>query len=118
MTMTTHRFADSTARSDAGFTTPLWIVGVNPLQQVQHDGEGYVVHLAQPRFVARWYVGDDPRARGEDLVGGLACGAHGTLLGEVVWHDQPIQARAWLIEACAAVAVHRGELVRVENADT
>ena len=45
----------------------------------------------------------------------MTCVAHGIELREVVWHDQPIQARAWLIEACAAVAVRRGELVRVES---
>ena len=115
MTLITHQFADTTQKTDAGFTTPLWIVGENPFQDVQSEGEGYVVHLAQPQFIARWYVGDEPSTCHQDPAGGLTCVAHGIELREVVWHDQPIQARAWLIEACAAVAVRRGELVRVES---
>ena len=115
MTLVTHQFADTTQETNAGFTTPLWIVGDNPFQEVQREDEGYVVHLAQPRFIARWYVGDEPSAGGQDLAAGLTCVAHSIELREVVWHDQPIQARAWLIEACAAVAVQRGELVRVES---
>ena len=82
---------------------------------MQKEDEGYVVHLAQPWFIARWSVGDEPSTGHQGLAEGLACVAHGIELREVVWHDQPIQARAWLIEACAAVAVQRGELIRVES---
>ena len=114
MNLVSHQFADTTQETDAGFTTPLWIVGDNPFQDMQREDEGYVVHLAQPRFIARWYVSGEP-STGHQAPEGLTCVAHGTELREVVWHDQPIQARAWLIEACAAVAVRRGELVRVES---
>jgi hypothetical protein len=115
MNLTTHRFADMTHQTDAGFTTPLWIVGENPFEDLQSKCEGYVVHLAQPRFIARWNVGGKSSANQQHPAGELTCVAHGIELCEIVWHDLPIQAHAWLIEACAAVAVRRGELVRVEG---
>jgi hypothetical protein len=48
MTLVSHQFADTTQETNAGFTTPLWIVGDNPFQEMQREDEGYVVHLAQP----------------------------------------------------------------------
>ena len=72
MTLVTHQFADTTQETNAGFTTPLWIVGDNPFQEMQREDEGYVVHLAQPWFIARWSVGDEPSTDHQDLAEGLA----------------------------------------------
>jgi hypothetical protein len=94
MTLVAHQFADTTQETNAGFTTPLWIVGDNPFQEMQREDEGYVVHLAQPRFIARWYVGDEPSTDHQDLAEGLACVAHGIELREVVWHARHHDERA------------------------
>ena len=112
-----YRFAHTTDTTTAGFVTPLWIVGESPFQDVQTDSEGYVVHLGEPRFVARWWAGNEPPDNVSNPIRGLTCSAHGVELCEVVWLDSPAdEAGPWLIEACAAVAAYLGEIAIVESA--
>lgn len=98
--------------------TPLWVVGHSPFDEVQSMEEGYVVHLAPPRFIARWYLGDEPE-NPSDLTSGITFHDEELELSlcELVFLDPDPQIDSleedldpWLQEAMMAVAVWRGDM--------
>jgi hypothetical protein len=114
-----HRFGHRTKLfknpfQSASWTMPLWIVGTSPFDPVISSEEGYVVHLGEPRFMARWAMGGplDQKRYGktelydEDL---------GMSLYEVSHLDQPSSdIQNWLVEAICAVAYSRGLISEME----
>lgn len=118
-----HAFADTTEVINTGFGrgfhTPLWIVGFSPFDDVETDGEGHVVHLGAPRFVARWFIGDEP-ANPADTISGITFNHPGLdiTLCELVFLDEPPPEFAdWLTEAAAAIAHYRGDIAAAEPED-
>ena len=108
-----HRFQHTTIDLGTGFRSPLWIVGGSPFESIKTEQDGYVVHLGEPRFIARWFLGEEPSNPDIDTLGGLTyCNPDLdiTLCELVLDSESPNNLKNWLFEACAAVAVWRGDL--------
>ena len=110
-----HTFRHTTERRDTGrgrsFETPLWVVGSSPFDAVKAEGEGHVVHLGEPRFVARWFAGDRP-LNPTDNVSGIVYHDEEldiTVCEVVVFDEQRSAFDEWLVEATAAIARWRGD---------
>ncbi len=100
----------TTERQAAGFESPLWLVGSSPFDTVKTADEGHVVHLGEPRFVARWFHGDQP-VNPTDATSGIVYrdADHGVTVCEVVLFERSLTAfEAWLYEAVAVIALWRG----------
>lgn len=86
---------------------PLWIVGSSPFDVIINLEEGHVVHLDQPRFIARWSMCDqtmgqidNPDFYDEDL---------NIMLYETIPLDKGgVSIEEWFDEAVCAVAYTKG----------
>lgn len=86
---------------------PLWIVGVSPFDPVHSGEDGYVAHLGDPQFVARWTMEDETIEQietrdyfDEDLNILLYEVSHGAGVSDI--------PEDWLLEAVQAVAYTKG----------
>jgi hypothetical protein len=92
---------------------PLWVVGVSPFDPVIADDAGHVVHLGDPRFIARWTMNPDT------IAGISQPDFHDEDLNIVIYEalcadgDAP-PAAAWLMEAACAVAYAKGLIAAVD----
>ena len=102
-------FRHSTDPQPAGFESPLWVVGASPFDAVKCVTEGHVVHLGEPRFVARWFHGDAPSNPTDEISGIVYRNPdHEITVCEVVLFDRTLTAfEQWLYEAVAAIAQWR-----------
>ncbi len=83
----------------------------SPFDTVKAEGEGHVVHLGEPRFVARWFAGDRP-LNPTDTVSGIVYHNQEldiTVCEVVVFDEQRSAFDEWLVEATAAIARWRGD---------
>ncbi len=99
-------FRHSTLRQAAGFESPLWVVGSSPFDAVRCDTEGHVAHLGEPRFVARWFHGEQPSNPTDEISGIVYRDSDLKItVCEVVLFDRNLTAfEQWLYEAVAAIA--------------
>lgn len=96
---------------------PSWIVGVSPFDPVLGEDEGLVVHLAAPRFTARWTMREDTLAAlpatdyvDEDL---------GIALYDIMRLDKDgDDPSAWLLEAVCAIAYSKGLIAVADPVET
>ncbi len=98
-------------------STPLWIVGVSPFDEVICAEAGYVVHIGQPQFMARWsqkpdFI-DSYIHEGELSYHDLDMNI---LVHDLSWFDEAEKAsiQTWLLEAACAVAYSRGHICELE----
>jgi hypothetical protein len=103
-------------KRSAAWEMPLWIVGASPFDTVLAPDQGHIVHLAEPRFIARWIKGDigrsdvDPTKQMNYYDEGLDI-----LIYEISWLDKDAKnIEDWLLEAAAAVAYTQGNLAELE----
>lgn len=96
---------------------PLWIVGVSPFDPVHSGDGGYVVHLGNPQFVARWTMEDETIEQvqtrdyfDEDLNILLYEVSHGAGVSDI--------PDDWLMEAVQAVAYTKGLVAIMTPEDT
>ena len=105
-----HAFKHTTERQRAGLDSPLWIVGSSPFDAVRVADEGHVVHLGAPRFIARWFFGDQP-INPTDSKSGIVYrdAVREITVCEVVLFERSLSAfEEWLYEAADAIALWRG----------
>ena len=97
---------------------PLWLIAQDPFSDIEAESEGYIVHLGHPRFVSRWYEGEEP-VNPMDTIHGLTF-SHTDLdisLCEITFLEddkEPVDLTPWLAEACCAVAHYQGDLATIE----
>lgn len=95
---------------------PLWIVGVSPFDETLDETAGHVIHIAEPRFMARWTIKDNHVY--EDAA--AARSSHydedmGILLTEITPLETDGGALTdWLLEAVCAVAYSRGTICELQ----
>lgn len=99
------------------FETPFWIVGNSPFED-EINGQGYVVHLAEPRFLARYYFGKK-KPKGIDIKIGEVYRAskfthddEDITLCEIVWNSSSdgFDVSSIFEAACAVVAFSHGKI--------
>lgn len=101
-----------------GMKYPLWLIAQDPFADIETDKEGYIVHLGNPRFTARWYTEDSP-INPADALHGITYN-HTDLnisLCEIVFLEEiPDMSdfSEWLHEACCAIAHYLGDIAVVE----
>lgn len=93
---------------------PLWLIAQDPFTDIETEREGYVIHLGAPRFVARWYEGDQPVTPADTLHGLTYSNSDLDInLCEITFLDaakEPENLTPWLQEACCAIAHYQGNL--------
>ncbi len=96
---------------------PLWIVGVSPFDPVLSEEDGFVVHLGNPRFTARWTMNEDMI---NQIVGydfhdeDLNIMLYETVLSEGTTDN----LEEWWIEAVCAVAYTKGLIAVAAHSET
>jgi len=96
-------------------TRPLWVVGVSPFDTIIREDEGYVVHLKNPQFTARWTMNEEtieqiksPDFYDEDF---------NITIYETIFMDESDnieRIQEWLLEAACAVAYTKGLIAIVD----
>jgi hypothetical protein len=122
MTIKVHKFRHTydllPISRNKGIKYPLWLIAQDPFADIETDNEGYIVHLGNPRFTARWYTGDKPLNPANTLHG--ITYNHTDLdisLCEIVFLEENPDMSGfseWLQEACCAIAHYLGDIAGIE----
>jgi hypothetical protein len=108
-------FANPKGQKGEGWLSPLWVVGVSPFDAATTSSDGYIAHIGEPRFTARWKMLDESlpvdvvnqiHHLDEDL---------NILVYEVSFDPlKEAELSYWLFEAACAVAYSRGLMCDME----
>lgn len=109
---------EETAIQYGDIKSPVWIVGHDPFED-EYEKIGHVVHLVEPRFIARYFYGggwpDNATMTGLTYSATEITNDNEDItLCEIVWHDpcpEEDRLRQVLHEACAAIAHYHGDLL-------
>lgn len=99
--------------SSIAWSSPYWVVGVSPFDEVIKSECGHVVHLGAPRFIARFSLEEVKLVSlrtqrfhyDEDL---------GIMLYEITPLDGATNVDDWHLEAVCAIAYSLGLICEVE----
>lgn len=118
----THTVQPAAASAGHGYRHPNWLAAPDSFAAAEIDGEGFVIHLATPRFIARYYSGDEPMTP-TDTISGITWSDPDVNLNlcELVFLDdapEHIDMRPFFREATTFLAYHLGRAtVAIEEAN-